>query len=173
MTGAPTLTRTEQSNSPVSDRLAARTGWQIDPSSSRVEFTIAKRWFVVPLRVTGHFSDVQGVITLDEQDPTTAQASIAIGASSIDTGNTRRDTRSGLSQDHHTGNPPGHRSRCPVRIRSFLRPVRDFVFSGASRHIDASRGDILRDPQGVHPGNQRRVLDHHSRVNGAHAPGCP
>jgi polyisoprenoid-binding protein YceI len=41
--------------------------------------------------VTGRFSDVQGVIALDELDPTTAQASITIGAGSIDTGYARRD----------------------------------------------------------------------------------
>jgi polyisoprenoid-binding protein YceI len=89
---AQTLTPTENSHSPVSDRLVTRTAWHIDPTTSRVEFTVRKRWFVVPLRVTGRFSDVQGVITLDEQDPTTAQASISIGAHSIDTGNARRDT---------------------------------------------------------------------------------
>jgi polyisoprenoid-binding protein YceI len=79
-------------DNPVTDRLASRSAWQIDPLTSRVQFTVRKRWFVVPLRVTGRFSDVQGVITLDEQDPTTAQASIVIGANSIDTGNARRDT---------------------------------------------------------------------------------
>jgi polyisoprenoid-binding protein YceI len=47
---------------PVSDRPATRGAWQIDPLTSRVEFTVRKRWFVVPLRVTGRFSDVQGVI---------------------------------------------------------------------------------------------------------------
>ena len=72
----PTVGVGESSNSPVSDRLATRTAWQIDPTASRVEFTIRKRLLVVPLRVTGRFSDVQGVITLDEQDPTTAQASV-------------------------------------------------------------------------------------------------
>src|SRR5260370_14692400 len=82
----------ENSNALVRDRRPDHTAWQIDPRTSRVEFTVRKRWFVLPLRVTGRFSDVQGVITLDEQDPTTAQASISIGARSIDTGNLRRDT---------------------------------------------------------------------------------
>jgi polyisoprenoid-binding protein YceI len=77
---------------PVRDRQATRAAWQIDPLASRVEFTVRKRWFVVPLRVTGRFREVQGVITLDEHDPSSAEASITIGASSIDTGNARRDT---------------------------------------------------------------------------------
>ena len=98
MSVAQTLTPTEHSHSPSGDRLVKRTAWHIDPTTSRVEFTVRKRWFVVPLPVTGRFSDVQGVITLDEQDPTTAQASITISASSIDTGHAKRDTH--LRQEH-------------------------------------------------------------------------
>ncbi|MDB5057025.1 MAG: hypothetical protein JWO59_497 [Chloroflexi bacterium] len=71
---------------------ATHSPWQIDPAASRVEFTIGKRLlFVKRLVVTGRFSDVSGNIMLDEQDPTTAQASIRIGAASIDSGNARRD----------------------------------------------------------------------------------
>jgi polyisoprenoid-binding protein YceI len=81
----------ENSNSLVRDRRPDHTAWQIDPRTSRVEFTIRKRLLVAPMVVTGRFSDVQGVIALDELDPTTAQASITIGAGSIDTGYARRD----------------------------------------------------------------------------------
>ena len=81
----------ENSDSPAGDQPATRTAWHIDPGASRVEFTIRKRLLVAPMRVMGRFSDVEGVITLDELDPTTAQASITIGASSIDTGYARRD----------------------------------------------------------------------------------
>jgi polyisoprenoid-binding protein YceI len=88
---------TQSARSPLSDQLATRSAWHIDPAASRVEFTIRKRLFVAPLRVTGGFSDVRGVISLDEQDPTSAQADITIGASSIDTGNARRDSH--LRQD--------------------------------------------------------------------------
>src|SRR5436309_11206093 len=91
MSVAQTLTPTEHSHSPSGDRLVKRTAWHIDPTTSRVEFTVRKRWFVVPLPVTGRFSDVQGVITLDEQDPITVQASITIAASSIDSCHLRRD----------------------------------------------------------------------------------
>jgi polyisoprenoid-binding protein YceI len=106
MSVAQTLTPTQHSHSPVSDRLATRTAWQIDPKTSRVEFTIRKRLLVAPLRVTGRFSDVQGVITLDEQDPTTAQASITIGARSIDTGNARRDTHLRQADFFHVDTHP-------------------------------------------------------------------
>ncbi|GAC1537967.1 MAG: hypothetical protein NVS2B7_08600 [Herpetosiphon sp.] len=71
----------------------AHTTYQIDPTASRVEFSIRKRlFFIKQLTVTGSFADVAGTITLDEQDPGTVRASITIGAASIDTGNARRDT---------------------------------------------------------------------------------
>jgi len=71
---------------------AAHATYQIDPAASRVEFSIRKRlFFVKKLTVTGRFSAVEGTITLDEQDPGTAQAEVTIGAGSIDTGNAKRD----------------------------------------------------------------------------------
>ncbi len=71
---------------------AAHATYQIDPAASRVEFSIRKRlFFVKKLTVTGRFSAVEGTITLDEQDPGTAQAEVTIGAASIDTGNAKRD----------------------------------------------------------------------------------
>jgi polyisoprenoid-binding protein YceI len=71
---------------------ATHSAWQIDPAASRVEFKIGKRLlFVKRLVVTGRFSDVSGTIMLDEQDPTTAQASVTIGAASINTRQARRD----------------------------------------------------------------------------------
>jgi polyisoprenoid-binding protein YceI len=57
-----------------------------------VEFSIHKRlFFLVPMTVTGRFADVQGTIRLDEREPTTARAEIAIGAASIDTRMAKRD----------------------------------------------------------------------------------
>lgn len=71
---------------------AARTTWRIDPAATRAEFTIRKRlMFIRRLTVTGRFSDVSGTITLDEQNPTGAEATVSIGAASIDTGIARRD----------------------------------------------------------------------------------
>jgi polyisoprenoid-binding protein YceI len=79
------------------DVLAPTTGttgttWQIDPAASRVGFAIGKRLlFVKKLTVTGHFADIRGTIWLDAQEPATAQATVAIGAASIDTRQARRD----------------------------------------------------------------------------------
>jgi polyisoprenoid-binding protein YceI len=71
---------------------ATRTAFAIDPAASRIEFSIRKRLFVVAHQVvTGRFSDVGGTISLDEQEPANAQATVTIGAASVDTGMGKRD----------------------------------------------------------------------------------
>ena len=140
MSVAQTLTPTENSQSPVSDRLVTRTAWHIDPTTSRVEFTVRKRWFVLPLRVTGRFSDVQGVITLDEQDPTTAQGSITIGASSIDTGYARRDIHLRQEDFFHIDTHPAitfHSRRIEPSDRTASRytVVGDLIVRGVRREV--------------------------------------
>jgi polyisoprenoid-binding protein YceI len=140
MSVAQIATPAESSNPPVSERLATPTAWHIDPASSRVEFTIRKRLLVAPLRVTGRFSDVQGVITLDEQDPTTAQASITIGASSIDTGNARRDTHLRQEDFFHVDSHPAitFRSRrvdSSDRTASRYTVVGDLTVRGVTREV--------------------------------------
>src|SRR5258708_10324305 len=148
----------ENSNSLVRDRRPDHTAWQIDPRTSRVEFTIRKRWFVLPLRVTGRFSDVQGVISLDEQDPTTAQASIAIGASSIDTGNARRDTHLRQEDFFHVDTHPAitFRSRrvdSNDRTASRYTVVGDLTVRGVTREVTLDAHYIA--PQGS--GDHRRL----------------
>jgi polyisoprenoid-binding protein YceI len=71
---------------------SARTVYRIDAAASRVEFTIRKRLlFVARMIVTGHFSEVQGTISLDEREPATARAVVTIGAASVDTRMGKRD----------------------------------------------------------------------------------
>jgi polyisoprenoid-binding protein YceI len=143
---------------PASDRPATRGAWQIDPLTSRVEFTVRKRWFVVPLRVTGRFSDVQGVITLDEQDPTSAEASIRVGASSIDTGNARRDTHLRQEDFFHVDTHPAitFRSRrvdSSDRTGSRYTVVGDLTVRGITREVTLAAHYTA--PQGS--GDNRRL----------------
>lgn len=71
---------------------AGRATRRIDPATARDAFTIRKRlMFVKKLTVTGRFTNVSGTITLDGQEPRTAQAEVAIDAASVDTRNARRD----------------------------------------------------------------------------------
>src|SRR5437016_11839923 len=85
-------TPSAQDRPQLHDATNTRTIYRIDPAASRVEFTIGKRlFFVTHLLVTGRFADVQGTISLDEQDPASAQAEVMIGAASVDTRMSKRD----------------------------------------------------------------------------------
>src|SRR5690348_1814141 len=82
------FTRSESTH----DAPGGRTSYQIDPAASRVEFTIGKRhFFVRHLLVTGRFNDVQGTISLDEDEPANTRAEVTIGAASVDTRMGKRD----------------------------------------------------------------------------------
>ncbi len=76
----------------VREILGARTTWTIDPAASRITFSVRKRlMFVARLTVTGSFPDVSGTITMDESDPTSAQAEVSIAVNSVRTGVKQRD----------------------------------------------------------------------------------
>jgi hypothetical protein len=71
---------------------STHTVWTIDSAASRVEFAIRKRlFFVKTVTVTGRFTDMQGTIWLDEQEPAHSQADVKIGAASLTTRQARRD----------------------------------------------------------------------------------
>jgi polyisoprenoid-binding protein YceI len=68
------------------------TTWDIDPAASRVEFGARMRlMFLSNVTVVGRFSEVHGVITGTESDPTATQVSVTIGAASLDTRTPARD----------------------------------------------------------------------------------
>jgi polyisoprenoid-binding protein YceI len=61
--------------------------WHFDPGYTTVEFVIRNLWF----KVKGRFRDLEGKIVLDESDLSRSSVNATIKASSIDTGNKRRD----------------------------------------------------------------------------------
>ena len=61
--------------------------WVFDPGYTTVEFVIRNLWF----HVRGRFRDLEGRIVLDESDIGHSSVNATIKASSIDTGNKRRD----------------------------------------------------------------------------------
>ena len=78
-----------QSPSTSSGRVAAgRTTWAIDPAHSNVEFAVRHLMITT---VKGRFTDVQGVVVLDEGNPATSSADITVNVSSIDTREAQRD----------------------------------------------------------------------------------
>ena len=61
--------------------------WQFDPAYSTVEFVVRNLWY----NVKGRFNVLEGSIVLDEDDIRQSSVTATIKASSIDTGNKRRD----------------------------------------------------------------------------------
>lgn len=62
--------------------------WRFDPAYTTVEFVVRNLWY----NVKGRFRTIEGVIVLDEDDIRQSTVNATIKASSIDTGNLRRDT---------------------------------------------------------------------------------
>ncbi len=67
---------------------AATTTWKIDPSHSHIEFAVKHLMITT---VKGRFSGVEGVVRLDERDPSAADVDVKIDASTIDTREPQRD----------------------------------------------------------------------------------
>ena len=61
--------------------------WHFDPAYTTVEFVVRNLWY----NVKGRFNVLEGVIELDEDDVRRSTVTATIKASSIDTGNKRRD----------------------------------------------------------------------------------
>jgi polyisoprenoid-binding protein YceI len=70
----------------MSERHSQRV-WHFDPAYTTVEFVIRNLWF----KVKGRFTDLEGVLVLDENDMSRSSITATIRAGSIDTGNKRRD----------------------------------------------------------------------------------
>jgi polyisoprenoid-binding protein YceI len=64
------------------------TTWKVDPVHSNVEFAVR---YAMLSTVRGHFSNFEGTITLDPENPANSKAVGTIDAASIDTGNEQRD----------------------------------------------------------------------------------
>lgn len=62
--------------------------WNFEPGYTTVEFVVRNLWY----KVKGSFREIEGVIELDENDVSRSLVNATIRASSIDTGNKRRDT---------------------------------------------------------------------------------
>jgi len=68
--------------------IAATTNWSIDPAHSSANFKV-KHMMISD--VSGSFRDIQGTVTIDENDLKNSKAEVTIVAASIDTGIQKRD----------------------------------------------------------------------------------
>lgn len=66
---------------------ASQRVWKFDPAYTTVEFVIRNLWY----NVKGRFTELEGVIVLDEDDISRSSVTATIKARSIDTGNKSRD----------------------------------------------------------------------------------
>lgn len=69
-------------------RETTRSTWTIDPVHTQVEVAV-KHMMITTVR--GRFPDVQGTITVDEEDPGSSGVEVTIDAAGIDTRNEDRD----------------------------------------------------------------------------------
>lgn len=74
--------------SSLSFAAAQTNSWQIDPAHSEADFTIRHMGIS---NVHGRFGNINGVITLDEKDPTKSSVNATIDAATVDTGVSQRD----------------------------------------------------------------------------------
>jgi polyisoprenoid-binding protein YceI len=117
------------------------TTWRIDPATARAAFTIRKRlMFVRRLTITGHFTVISGIITLDERDLSTARAEITIDAASIDTQDARRDAHLRTADFFDVAAHPhltfaSRRVEAIDRGRGTCRVVGDLTVRGVTRPV--------------------------------------
>ena len=62
--------------------------WTIDPAHTHLEFAVRHLMIAT---VKGKFTAVQGTVTMEDENPETAQVAVTIGAASITTGVAQRD----------------------------------------------------------------------------------
>jgi polyisoprenoid-binding protein YceI len=120
---------------------ATHTTYRIDPAASRVEFTIGKRlFFVMHLMVTGRFTDVEGTISFDEQEPANSRAEVTIGAASVNTRMGKRDAHLRKAdffdvQQHSRLTFVSRRIETIDRARGHYRVVGDLTVRGVTREV--------------------------------------
>jgi polyisoprenoid-binding protein YceI len=120
---------------------ARASAWELDPAATRIEFSVRN---LSVAHVDGHFRLASGRVTLVEEDPSRSTVEAVIDATSVDTGEPKRDThlRSAdfLDVDYHPS----------IMFRSTrIEQVGDdhWKVAGALTILDATRPVVL-DVQG-------------------------
>ncbi|NIQ52877.1 MAG: polyisoprenoid-binding protein, partial [Gammaproteobacteria bacterium] len=129
------------------------TTWQLDPAHTSVEFTVKHMMFTT---VRGRFPDVEGRITVNEENPAASVVSVDMAAASIDTGAADRDAhlRSGDFLDAETHEKLTFRSRRVEGLRldegASFTVVGDLTIRGTTREVtlEATYQGRGQDPWG-------------------------
>lgn len=101
--------------------------WTLDPAHSQAEFT-AKHMMITKVR--GRFAELEGVIRVNEEDPSGSEVEVTLKADSIDTRSEDRDThlRSGDFLDAESHPELKFRSTSVEGLR--LEPGTEFTVEG-------------------------------------------
>jgi polyisoprenoid-binding protein YceI len=112
----------------------ARTTWIVDAAHSNVEFSIRHLMIAT---VKGRFADVQGTVTIDEEDPSQTEINVTIGAASIDTRMPQRDEHLRSADFFDVANHPTltFKSRSVRREGETFKVVGDLTIRGVTREL--------------------------------------
>jgi polyisoprenoid-binding protein YceI len=134
---------------------ARASAWELDPSATRIEFSVRS---LSVTHVDGRFRLTSGRVTLVEDAPSRSTVEVVIDATSVDTGEPKRDThlRSAdfLDVDHHPS----------ITFRSTgIEQVGDdhWKVAGALTLLDATRPVVLDVQRATVHGNR---ADAHASV---------
>jgi polyisoprenoid-binding protein YceI len=142
-----------------------KTTWAIDPAHSHVGFAI-KHLMIATVR--GQFTDVQGTVTVDDEDPTTAKVDIAIATGSVTTGDGKRDAHLRSPDFFDVDRYPKMTFRSK-RIEAVsgkaFRVVGDFTIRDVTREVvlNAELLGRAKDPWG----NERAAFEANTKINRA------
>ena len=114
--------------------LTRGSNWELDPAHSHVEFAV--RHLMIST-VKGRFADVQGMIRMDEADPSAVLVDVTIGVASIDTQQEERDSHLRSTDFFDVARLPNHHLPQPARSGEpaprRLPPHRRLSLSATSR----------------------------------------
>jgi polyisoprenoid-binding protein YceI len=106
---------------------AVRTQWKLDPAHTLVEFT-AKHMMITNVR--GHFTNVEGTITIDRDNPSASSAEARIDPASLTTGVVDRDNHLRSADFLNTEKYPDIRFRSSEISGSWKNPGDSFTLEG-------------------------------------------
>ena len=125
------------------------TTWKIDPAHTQAEFSV-KHLMIATVR--GHFGNVNGTVTIENDDPTTAKIDVSIDATSLDTRDEKRDAHLRSPDFFNVEKYPTitFKSTKVERSGDDFRVTGDLTIAGVTRPVtlQVEEGGRARDPWG-------------------------
>lgn len=141
----------------------ARTTWKIDPIHSNIEFAVRHLMIAT---VKGRFTGVDGTISIDEGNPSSAEVDVRIEASTVDTREPQRDAHL-RSADFFDVEKFPHLTFKGTRITgrkgSGFKLVGNLTIHGVTREVtlDVTEEGRVKDPWG----RDRVGFSAHTKIN--------